>query len=277
MAVMLITHDMGVIAGRTDRVLVMYAGKIAEEAATDELFSRMRHPYSEALLASVPKLDQDASVRLVNIPGLPPDLSKPITECRFAPRCRYAQADCTAVRASPVCKRPTALRGHLAACFHPVGVDAKTIALRPEEVAKSADVTVKVDHSRPREPSGSGAVLGRRAGAARGQHLVKEFPVTSGLFLQRKVGAVKAVTDVSFAYAGRDVRAGGGVGVWEDHHRAPVVALERATAGTIASTGPTSAAMRGSKLAGSAARPAAHVPGPVRLARPPHAGGRHHP
>ena len=59
MAVMLITHDMGVIAGRTDRVVVMYAGKVAEEATTDELFRRMRHPYSEALLASVPKLDQD--------------------------------------------------------------------------------------------------------------------------------------------------------------------------------------------------------------------------
>ena len=58
MAVVLITHDMGVIAGRTDRVVVMYAGKVAEEAATAELFSRIRHPYSEALLASVPKVDQ---------------------------------------------------------------------------------------------------------------------------------------------------------------------------------------------------------------------------
>ena len=75
MSVVLITHDMGVIAERADRVLVMYAGRIAEGATTTEVFTRMRHPYSEALLASVAKLDQDPSVRLVSIPGLPPDLS----------------------------------------------------------------------------------------------------------------------------------------------------------------------------------------------------------
>ena len=94
MAVVLITHDMGVIAGRTDRVLVMYAGKIVEEAPTLEMFTAMRHRYSEALLASVPKLDQDASVPLRSIAGLPPDLSHPIGHCRFAPRCRFAQDKC---------------------------------------------------------------------------------------------------------------------------------------------------------------------------------------
>ena len=94
MAVVLITHDMGVIAGRTDRVVVMYAGKVAEEAETGELFNRMRHPYSEALLASVPKLDQRRDERLLSIPGLPPDLSQTITSCRFAPRCQYATDQC---------------------------------------------------------------------------------------------------------------------------------------------------------------------------------------
>ncbi len=71
MAVVLITHDMGVIAGRTDRVVVMYAGKVAEEAETGELFDRIRHPYSEALLASVPKVDQSRDQRLASIPGPP--------------------------------------------------------------------------------------------------------------------------------------------------------------------------------------------------------------
>ena len=94
MAVVLITHDMGVIAGRTDRVAVMYAGKIAEEATTRRLFEDMRHPYSEALLASVPKVDQDPDERLLSIAGLPPDLSRPITNCRFAPRCQYATDRC---------------------------------------------------------------------------------------------------------------------------------------------------------------------------------------
>ncbi len=94
MAVILITHDMGVIAGRTDRVVVMYAGKVAEEADTGELFSRIRHPYSEALLASVPKLDQRRDERLLSIPGLPPDLSRTIVHCRFSPRCEYATDRC---------------------------------------------------------------------------------------------------------------------------------------------------------------------------------------
>ena len=94
MAVVLITHDMGVIAGRTDRVVVMYAGKVAEEAETGELFGRIRHPYSEALLASVPKLDQSRDERLLSIPGLPPDLSKTIVDCRFAPRCQFATDEC---------------------------------------------------------------------------------------------------------------------------------------------------------------------------------------
>src|SRR6202453_564360 len=75
MAVILITHDMGVIAGRTDKVVVMYAGKVVEKASTEVLFTSMRHPYTDALLASVPRLDQDRSDRLTSIPGLPPDLS----------------------------------------------------------------------------------------------------------------------------------------------------------------------------------------------------------
>src|ERR1700722_7567877 len=79
MGVVLITHDMGVIAGRADRVIVMYAGKIAEEAPTGDLFGRRRHPYSEALLRAVPRLDQERTDRLLSIPGLPPDLSKAVT------------------------------------------------------------------------------------------------------------------------------------------------------------------------------------------------------
>ncbi|HEY8080587.1 MAG TPA: ABC transporter ATP-binding protein, partial [Acidimicrobiales bacterium] len=94
MAVILITHDMGVIAGRTDRVTVMYAGKAAEEASTEVLFSKMRHPYTQALLDSVPDLTDVATDRLRSIPGLPPDLSQEIVGCRFAPRCSYAKADC---------------------------------------------------------------------------------------------------------------------------------------------------------------------------------------
>ena len=94
MAVILITHDMGVIAAETDRVMVMYAGKIVEGAEAEELFTQMRHPYSEALLASIPRLDQDRSELLYTIPGLAPQLTAHLPGCSFAPRCRYVTDRC---------------------------------------------------------------------------------------------------------------------------------------------------------------------------------------
>src|SRR5437879_7781611 len=92
MSVLLITHDLGVIAGRADRVCVMYAGKIVEEAATEELFDSPYHPYTEALLQSIPRPDQSQAEPLYSIPGLPPDLLHPPRPCRFPPRCRYPAA-----------------------------------------------------------------------------------------------------------------------------------------------------------------------------------------
>jgi peptide/nickel transport system ATP-binding protein len=114
MAVLLITHDMGVIAGHSDRTIVMYAGQVVESAATEELFDDVRHPYTEALLASIPQIDQDKTQRLYAIPGVPPDLSRPLVACRFAPRCRYA---------TDICRQeqpPFEGDAHLFACFHPV-------------------------------------------------------------------------------------------------------------------------------------------------------------
>ena len=116
MAVLLITHDMGVIAGRSDRVMVMYAGKIVESAATLSLFSQMRHPYTEALLDSIPKMNMDVSVPLYSIPGAPPDLSGEFVGCRFEPRCRNATERCRVEEPLLVDQA-----GHLVACFNPVG------------------------------------------------------------------------------------------------------------------------------------------------------------
>ena len=90
MALILITHDLGVVAGVTDEVIVMYAGKIVEQAPTRELFKHPRHPYTAALLASVPRLDQTEMEFLESIPGAPPDLVDPAPGCRFRERCRYA-------------------------------------------------------------------------------------------------------------------------------------------------------------------------------------------
>jgi len=90
MAMMLITHDLGVVAGTCERTAVMYAGRIIETAPTEELFTRPQHPYTVGLLASVPRLDTGRDVRLQPIPGAPRDLTAPPKGCAFEPRCSYA-------------------------------------------------------------------------------------------------------------------------------------------------------------------------------------------
>jgi peptide/nickel transport system ATP-binding protein len=120
MAVLLITHDLGVVAGRADRVSVMYAGRIVEEASVDDLFSNTNHPYTEALLAAIPRPTDTKATPLYTIPGQPPDLGGTFDHCVFAPRCRHAQDDCL--------KFVPALSGtgtRRQACFHPVGTGAQ--------------------------------------------------------------------------------------------------------------------------------------------------------
>jgi oligopeptide transport system ATP-binding protein len=93
-ALILITHDLGVVAGMTDRVIVMYAGKVVEEASTEELFANPRHPYTIGLLASVTRLDEVRQSELRTIDGAPPDLLQPPSGCPFMPRCDHARAIC---------------------------------------------------------------------------------------------------------------------------------------------------------------------------------------
>ena len=98
LGVLIITHDLGVVAGLADRVAVMYAGRVVEMAATDDLFRAPRHPYTAALLAAVPRLDDGAQARLQGIAGDPPQPSMRFTGCAFAPRCGFAVDACTAHR-----------------------------------------------------------------------------------------------------------------------------------------------------------------------------------
>ncbi len=93
-ALILITHDLGVVAGMTDRIVVMYAGKIMEEATTDELFANPRHPYTIGLLSSVTRLDEVRQSELRTIEGAPPDLLQPPSGCPFMPRCDHARSIC---------------------------------------------------------------------------------------------------------------------------------------------------------------------------------------
>jgi len=93
-ALMMITHDLGVVAGMTDRIQVMYAGHVVETATTEELFANPRHPYTVGLLNSIPRLDAAAKAKLNPIRGLPPDLIDLPDMCPFLPRCDYAREKC---------------------------------------------------------------------------------------------------------------------------------------------------------------------------------------
>ena len=93
-SIIFITHDLGVVAELCDRVVVMYGGLIMEEALIDDLFEKPGHPYTMGLLASIPDIEQDKSVRLKPIPGSPPDMTNPPKGCPFAPRCPYARKLC---------------------------------------------------------------------------------------------------------------------------------------------------------------------------------------
>jgi peptide/nickel transport system ATP-binding protein len=262
MAVILISHDLGVIAARATRVMVMYAGKIVESATTDELFSTMRHPYSEALFRSIPRLDHDRSRALHSIPGVPPDLSAGLTACRFAPRCRYATEQCrveepllapeTAYGASPGAgtehTETPALLGanpageHVFACFHPVHASsrdrtAEEGAARAIRVREPAERAVVAEHAAEHE-----ALL-------EVDHLVKEFPVTSGVVIQRKLGAVHAVSDVSFSVRrGETFGLVGESGCGKTTIGWLIAALHRPTSGTIRFEGEEVTKLRGSAL-----------------------------
>jgi peptide/nickel transport system ATP-binding protein len=118
-AVILITHDLAVVAETAQRVVVMYAGRKVEEAPVDELFARPQHPYTRGLMASIPRLglmrgeNEGAAGRLNEIPGMVPALSNLPAGCAFAPRCAFADEQCRARYPAYEEKRP----GHWAACW----------------------------------------------------------------------------------------------------------------------------------------------------------------
>ena len=147
MSLVLITHDLGIVAGRTDEIIVMYAGRIVERASTKTLFRDMKMPYTEALFRSIPKVTDDSHARLEIIGGQPPTMTSLDPGCKFAPRCKYAQDLCFAEEPALIeVPAPSPARSpitgsdddgepddgadaHLYRCFYPVGTDDATEAL----------------------------------------------------------------------------------------------------------------------------------------------------
>jgi peptide/nickel transport system ATP-binding protein len=117
MAMIIITHDLGVVAGRTDDVAVMYAGRVVERAPTPALFKNMHMPYTQALLAAIPRIDAAPHTPLPAISGRPPDPTRPLQGCSFAPRCRFAAGLCH--REKPALTAAESPE-HQFACFHPI-------------------------------------------------------------------------------------------------------------------------------------------------------------
>jgi oligopeptide/dipeptide ABC transporter ATP-binding protein len=218
MATLLVTHDMGVVAGRSKRINVMYAGRLVETASSEELFTGMRHPYTQALLGSIPRLESDATKPLLSIPGLPPDLTNPPQGCRFAARCQFATDQCRA--------QEPPLDGdadHKFACWHPVdgpaAVTTPLITARPDAAAVAAALPEAAPAPQAVASPGTGAYAGAAASPAvsvvneRSQaaaaiapngtapllevvNVVREYPVTAGQILRRRVNSVKAVSNI---------------------------------------------------------------------------------
>ena len=186
-ALVLITHDLGVVARTAHRILVMYAGRVAESGSVGDVFSRPNHPYTAGLLAAIPRLDTPRGQRLVPIEGSPPSMLSPPSGCAFAPRCSRASETCAqdpvpvpATGASPT---------HRCACHYPLsewqplGSPAASEGKRTgEELAPLAPVE--------RETEQPGPILAV-------SDLVKHFPITSRSPLRRVRGVISAVSGVS--------------------------------------------------------------------------------
>ncbi|RRR44258.1 ABC transporter ATP-binding protein [Mycolicibacter terrae] len=174
--VLIITHDLGVVAEFADRALVMYAGRVVEAAPVEVLYRGRRMPYTVGLLGSVPRLDAPQGTRLVPIPGAPPSLAGIEPGCPFAPRCPLVTEECRAAEPDLLVVGPE----QSAACIHTDQVGERS----------AADI-YRVRTEVPAPTPGDSPVV------VRVRDLVKTYPLTKGV-LRRSVGEVRAVSRVSF-------------------------------------------------------------------------------
>ncbi|WP_006243169.1 ABC transporter ATP-binding protein [Mycolicibacterium tusciae] len=176
--VLIITHDLGVVAEFADRALVMYAGKPVEIASVEELYRDRRMPYTAGLLGSVPRLDAHQGARLVPIPGAPPSMTALPPGCAFEPRCPLAIDDCRAAEPDLLEVAPN----HRAAC------------IRTEEVVgRSAADIYGVSTASPDAPTGADPSVVLRV-----RDLVKTYKLTKGVVFRRQIGEVRAVDGIGF-------------------------------------------------------------------------------
>jgi peptide/nickel transport system ATP-binding protein len=175
--VLIITHDLGVVAEFADRALVMYAGRVVEFASVTDLYHGRQMPYTVGLLGSVPRLDAEQGTRLVPIPGAPPSLAGLEPGCPFAPRCPLVIDECRAAEPELI----------------EIGVSHRAACIRTDQVGErsAADIYGVNTSTRASEAGDSPVVV-------RVRDLVKTYRLTTGVVLRRTVGEVRAVDHVSF-------------------------------------------------------------------------------
>ncbi|MDQ0828071.1 peptide/nickel transport system ATP-binding protein [Arthrobacter sp. B2I5] len=188
-AVVMITHDLGVVAGMADDIMVMYAGKPVETGAVDDIYYNPRMPYTMGLLGAVPRVDVAEKSSLVPIEGMPPNLLHPPTGCSFAPRCPLASEAC--LDGEPALAPVDGGALHRAACI--------------KSEALGGDVDVHDVFAAPPVPVSRFDAVPRaeRSTVLQLKDVRKHFPLTRGALIKRRIGTVKAVDGLSF-----DIREG---------------------------------------------------------------------
>lgn len=187
-AVIFITHDLGVLAGLADRLMVMYAGRPVEFASVDDAYYKPRHPYTMGLQASIPRVDRRAEGSLIPIEGNPPNLLHEPTGCPFAPRCPVSDAECINGEPHLIDVSPT----QRAACIKARYFEANNFDVT--NVFKGPDMPVSKFAGIPREQRKEVLAL---------EGVKRYFPFMAGKFIKRRVGTVRAIDGITF-----DIREG---------------------------------------------------------------------
>ena len=199
--VMMITHDLGVVAGMADRVAVMYAGRIVESGDVDDIFYRPRMPYTIGLLGALPRLDSKKDSALATLDGSPPSLLTEPTGCPFAPRCPMTEDDCLDGEPALTRVRPDGTPGTLGDA--PAGPQLSACRRFPRIEAEGLGYQDIFPLPKLKTPEELDLPHEQREEVLRVTDLVKEFPLMKGAVFKRRVGTVHAVSGISF-----DVRKG---------------------------------------------------------------------
>jgi peptide/nickel transport system ATP-binding protein len=229
LAMVFVTHDLGIVAKLCDRVAVMYAGRIVETGTTREIFNRPRHPYTIGLLSCLPTLTRGREP-LIAIEGQPPDLAHVPGGCSFAPRCPLVEAQCRETLPPLEAIEPE----HLVACL-------RTAETAPADARRRVFVAAT--------PTGPRAEVAAGDMVLEGRAVTKHFPLARGTILSRTVGTVKAVDGVDFVLRrGETLGLVGESGCGKTTTARLVLCLERPTGGGIFFRGRDVHALRGSAL-----------------------------